>query len=86
MLIKIMTLFLIAMAVLAVFAKHWFPVAKRRLGRRQGTRLATGVLRCPACGRPQIGAGPCPCGHAPRRLEGGKDGGSKTTGRNGRTP
>ncbi len=51
-----MTLFLIAMAVLAIFAKYWFPVAKRRVARG----------RCPACGRPRIGPGTCPCGKAPK--------------------
>ncbi|HEY0212325.1 MAG TPA: hypothetical protein VGC40_01870 [Paenirhodobacter sp.] len=56
MLIKIMTLFLIAMAILAVFAKYWFPLAKRRMAARH----------CHACGRPRIGRGPCPCGKAPK--------------------
>lgn len=58
MLIKIMTLFLIAMAVLAIFAKYWVPAAKRRVIRGRG--------RCPACGRPRIGPGPCPCGKTPK--------------------
>ncbi|MFT3690601.1 hypothetical protein [Paenirhodobacter sp.] len=51
MLIKIMILFLAAMAGLAVFARFWYPPARRR---------AKGA--CPACGRPRIGPGPCPCG------------------------
>ncbi len=54
MLIKIMTLFLIAMAFLAVFAKYWFPAAKRRIAAK----------RCPACGRPRVGPGACPCGRS----------------------
>jgi len=53
MLIKGMTLFLIAMAVLAIFGKLRLPGGKARRG-------AAG--RCPACGRPKIGPGPCPCG------------------------
>ncbi|MFC5737823.1 hypothetical protein [Sinirhodobacter huangdaonensis] len=52
MLIKGMTLFLVAMAVLAIFGKLRLPGGKAR-------RLAG---RCPACGRPKIGPGPCPCG------------------------
>ncbi|WP_420344783.1 hypothetical protein [Paenirhodobacter sp.] len=51
MLIKIMILFLAAMAGLAMLARFWFPQARRRMG-----------LRCTACGRPRIGPGPCPCG------------------------
>lgn len=47
-----MTLFLVAMAVLAIFGKLRLPGGKAR-------RLAG---RCPACGRPKIGPGPCPCG------------------------
>lgn len=50
MLVKIMILFLAAMAGLAMLARFWFPQARRRMGRR-----------CTACGRPRIGPGPCPC-------------------------
>lgn len=51
MLIKIMIIFLAAMALLAMVAKALVPKI----------RIARG--RCPACGRPKIGSGPCPCGH-----------------------
>jgi hypothetical protein len=50
--IKIVTLFLVAMAVLAMFGKLRFPGSKR---------LAS--AKCPACGRYRIGKGPCGCGH-----------------------
>ena len=48
--IKIVTLFLIAMGVLAMFGKLRFP-GKARLQ----------SARCPSCGRYRIGKGPCPC-------------------------
>ena len=54
MLIKGMTLFLVAMAVLAIFGKLRLPGGKGR------PRIAA---RCPRCGRPKIGTGPCPCGN-----------------------
>jgi hypothetical protein len=54
MLIKGMTLFLVAMAVLAMFGKLRLP------GRGQPRRPHV-AQRCPDCGRPKIGAGPCPC-------------------------
>ena len=53
MLIKGMTLFLVTMAVLAIFGKLRLPHA-RKTPRAGAT--------CPACGRPKIGPGPCPCG------------------------
>lgn len=55
MLIKIVTLFLVGMVVLAMFGKL-------RLPKPKGPK---GLLRrgnCAACGRPRIGKGPCPCG------------------------
>ncbi|MDK3072224.1 hypothetical protein QO034_03800 [Sedimentitalea sp. JM2-8] len=55
MIIKIVSLFLVAMAVLAMFGKLRFPGAKR---------LAS--AKCPACGRYRIGKGPCSCGHGGR--------------------
>lgn len=49
--IKIMSLFLVVMVGLALFGRLRLPGPKRpRRGRT-----------CPRCGRPQIGAGPCPC-------------------------
>jgi len=54
MLLKGMTLFLVVMAVLAMFGKLRLPP-----GKKNTPRIGA---RCPACGRPKIGAGPCPCG------------------------
>ncbi len=51
MLIKIVTIFLIGMAVLAMFGRLRLP----RIG-----RLNRG--KCPSCGRHLIGKGPCDCG------------------------
>lgn len=52
MVIKIVTLFLIAMAVLAMFGRLRFPGQKR-----------LNSAKCPGCGRYRIGKGPCACGH-----------------------
>jgi hypothetical protein len=51
--VKAVTLFLIFMAVLAMFGRLRLPGGKR-----------LGSLRCPQCGRPKIGRGPCSCGRA----------------------
>lgn len=48
--VKIVSLFLIAMVVMAIFFRNRIP------GRRMRP------AKCPACGRPLIGRGPCPCG------------------------
>jgi hypothetical protein len=53
MLLKIFSLFLIGMAVLAVFGRLRFP---------GGGRKSLGAAKCPKCGRPKIGKGPCDCG------------------------
>ncbi|WP_425043183.1 hypothetical protein [Primorskyibacter sp. S87] len=50
--LKIVSLFLVVMAVLAMFGKLKVPGSKR---------LAS--ARCPRCGRFRIGKGPCACGH-----------------------
>jgi hypothetical protein len=50
-LLKIVSLFLVAMAVLAMFGRLRMPGSKR---------LAS--ARCPRCGRFRIGKGPCSCG------------------------
>lgn len=50
MLTKIVTFFLIGMAVLAMFGKLRFPGQKR---------LA--AAKCTSCGKYRIGKGPCPC-------------------------
>lgn len=51
MLIKVMVLFLIGMAVLAMFGRLRFP-GKKRLD----------AARCTGCGLFRIGKGPCACG------------------------
>jgi len=45
--VKVALLFLVGMAVLALFGR---------------LRLPRASARCRNCGRPRIGAGPCPCG------------------------
>jgi hypothetical protein len=56
MILKIVTLFLIGMGVLAMFGKLRVPGADiyRRLGSAR-------PRKCPHCGRFQIGKGPCDC-------------------------
>ena len=51
MIFKIITLFLVFMAVLAMFGKFRFPGQQR---------LAN--AKCRGCGRFRIGKGPCACG------------------------
>lgn len=51
MIIKIVSIFLILMAVLAMFGRLKIPGAKRLASRK-----------CPDCGRYRIGKGPCGCG------------------------
>lgn len=53
MVIKIISLFLVAMVALAIFGRFRFP--RPGAGKREKF--------CPGCGRPRIGKGPCPCGH-----------------------
>ncbi len=48
--VKIVTLFLIAMVVLAMFGRFWLPgIGMKRIG------------KCPRCGRFRIGSAPCDC-------------------------
>ncbi len=54
--VKIVTLFLIGMAVLAMFGRLRFP-GSRRLS----------SARCPKCGRFKIGKSPCDCGREGRK-------------------
>lgn len=51
MLVKIVTLFLIGIAVLAMFGRLRFP---------GGLRLARS-RNCRNCGTPRVGRAPCPC-------------------------
>ena len=55
MIIKIVTLFLIGIAVLAMFGRLRLP----KVGPGK-PRLTAG--KCRHCGVPRIGRGPCPCG------------------------
>jgi len=52
MMVKIVSLFLIGMLVLAMFGRLRAPRIRR-----------LGTSRCPSCKRFRIGRGPCPCGH-----------------------
>ena len=56
MVVKAVLLFLVGMAVLAMFGRLRIPGAEaaRRLG---------GARRCARCGRYRIGKGKCTCGH-----------------------
>jgi len=53
MLVKIVTVFLVFIAILAMFGKLrlLLPKPMRQVG-----------LKCPVCGRHRIGKGACPCG------------------------
>jgi hypothetical protein len=51
MLVKIVVLFLVGMAVLAMFGRLKLPSIRRKA-----------VGKCKSCGRFQIGKGPCDCG------------------------
>lgn len=53
--LKIVSLFLIAMLALGIFGKLRLPGTKR---------LA--AAKCPSCGRYRIGKGPCSCGKTPK--------------------
>ncbi|MGQ0567050.1 MAG: hypothetical protein ACT4OK_18570 [Gemmobacter sp.] len=64
MLIKIVALFLVAMAVLAFFGRlrlGWFRLPPDK--RRAAPRMAAPVV-CIRCGTPIPGPGNCPCGAA----------------------
>ncbi|WP_456386328.1 hypothetical protein [Profundibacter sp.] len=52
MIIKIVSVFLIGMMVLAMFGRLRYPGQKTLQNRK-----------CPNCGRYRIGRGPCGCGH-----------------------
>lgn len=52
--LKIVTLFLVAMGVLAMFGKLKLP--------KPGQFRKASGRKCPHCGRYKIGKGACPCG------------------------
>ena len=60
MLVKIVSLFLIGMLVLAMVGKLRIP------GRKPGNRLAR-PRKCPKCGNFRIGKGPCACENPPSK-------------------
>ncbi|KAF0675991.1 hypothetical protein [Profundibacterium mesophilum] len=49
--IKVVTLFLIGMVIMAMFGKLRFPGQQKLRS-----------MKCPGCGRYAIGKGPCACG------------------------
>ena len=53
--LKIVSIFLIVMVVLAMFGRLRIP-GKKQLDAK----------KCPGCGRFRIGKGPCSCGHGGR--------------------
>lgn len=58
--VKVVSLFLIGILVLAMFGKLHL------LWRRKSQGGSRGKVTCLQCGRPLIGKGPCPCG-GPRK-------------------
>jgi hypothetical protein len=60
--VKIVTLFLIGMGVLAMFGRLRMPESLRQIGRKTG--LPGRPTKCRRCGAPRVGKGPCPCGEA----------------------
>lgn len=63
MLSKIFLVFLLAMAVLAMFGRLRFPKGGRRAGR--AAVKSEVALKCAHCGTYIVGNGPCPCGAVP---------------------
>lgn len=57
MLVKVVTVFLIGMAILGAFGG--LRTRRRRAGARRTARQPS---RCPSCGTHMIGQGPCLCG------------------------
>lgn len=64
MIIKIVTFFLIGMAVLAMFGRLRMPKSIRQIGQRRRKDLPPKPKPCKRCGAPRVGKGPCPCGEA----------------------
>jgi hypothetical protein len=57
MLVKIVTFFLVGMAILAAFGR-----LKVRRRRAKAAPTAHRPGKCRTCGAPLVGRGPCPCG------------------------
>ena len=60
MLVKLVTFFLIGIAVLAMFGRLRWPGGARRIGK--GDKKPAKPRVCKACGNYIIGDGPCACG------------------------
>jgi len=60
MLVKIVTFFLIGMAVLAMFGRLRWPGGARRLGERRKRGSLPKPRTCPKCGRINVTGGRCP--------------------------
>jgi hypothetical protein len=60
MLLKIVSLFLIFIVVLAMFGK--LRTAGRWLGLSRRAKPIEKPGKCPTCGAYRVGKGPCPCG------------------------
>ena len=58
--IKIVSLFLIFMAVLAMFGRLRLPKSITRIAQKGA--LPPRPKKCRKCGAPRLGRGPCPCG------------------------
>jgi hypothetical protein len=61
LLVKIVTFFLIGIAVLALFGRLRWPGAARRIGKDDVPRPPK-PKKCRHCGAYKVGSGPCPCG------------------------
>lgn len=59
MIVKIVSLFLVFIAVLAMFGRLRFPGSRQLGNLRDKARLTS--AKCPKCGRYKIGKGPCDC-------------------------
>lgn len=57
MLFKVIFVFLLAMVLIALVGRAFFPSALPRAMRR-----SVGVKTCPKCKRPLVGNRPCDCG------------------------
>lgn len=61
MLVKIVSLFLVGIAALALFGRLRWPGAGRKRVAKGGEKPGK-PGKCPACGAYKVGSGPCPCG------------------------
>jgi hypothetical protein len=64
MLVKVIALFLVAMAVLALFGRLRFPWRRLPPGSQRSAKGLPAPVICIRCGTPIPGPGDCPCGAA----------------------